>query len=421
MINVGVSRKKKSIWSNTLVPQLTLQGGRINQMHNQFTKNLLLLEDVTIEDIKHYQEQCEVRISQPVRSHICPQCGSTTNKIHDYRFQVIKDIPFLNKPLRLYYRKRRYKCQHCHKRFYEQVNFVGRYQRMTRRLIEVVLERLRSNFSMSSIAKDFGLSTCTITRIFDYVSYKLTDLPEVLSVDEFKGTTDKGKYHCILVDPIKSKVLDILDHRSLDYLLKYFSRFKNRNKVKYVIIDMWQPYKSAIQQLFPNAQILIDRFHYVRNCIWALDKVRKNLVKSLPYAKSKFLKNCKRLLLSHPNKLSTEGKMRLANILMLDNKLRLAYILKEKFMDFVRSKNVSEARYKLKLWLQLVEEYKVSEFSYLSRTIRRWKQEILNSFSVPYSNGCVEGFNNKIKVLKRNAYGFRKFSRFRTRILHCCS
>lgn len=390
-------------------------------MHNQFIKNFLILEDVIIEDIQHHPDQCDVRISQPVRPHICPQCGSTTNRIHDYRLQVIKDIPFLNKPLRLNYRKRRYICPHCHKRFYETANFVGRYQRMTRRLIEAIIDRLRSNFSMYSIAKDFGLSTCTITRIFDFVSYKLTDLPEVLSLDEFKGTTDKGKYHCILVDPIKSRVLDILDRRSLDFLLRYFSRFKNRDKVKYVVIDMWQPYKSAIQQLFPNAQIVIDRFHYVRNCIWALDKVRKNLQKSLPYAKGKFLKNSKRLLLSHPDRLSPDGKIRLANILMFHDKLRLAYILKEKFMDFVRSKDILDAQQKLKLWLQLAEDYKIPEFSYLARTITKWRQEILNSFSVPYNNGCVEGFNNKIKVLKRNAYGFRKFTRFRTRILHCCS
>jgi len=268
---------------------------------------------------------------------------------------------------------------------------------------------------------NLGISTCTITRIFDLVSYKLNDLPEVLSIDEFKGTTDKGKYHCILVDPIKSKVLDILDCRSLDFLLQYFSRFKNRDKVKYVVIDMWQPYKLVIQQLFPNAKIVIDRFHYVRNCIWAFEKVRKNLQKSLPYAKGKFLKNCKRLLLSHPSKLNPDGKMCLANILMFDDRLRLAYILKEKFMEFVRSKNISEAQDKLEQWLELVRRYKIPEFFYLAKTIKNWKQDILNSFIGPYSNACVEGFNNKIKVLKRNAHGYRKFSRFRTRILHCCS
>ena len=90
-------------------------------------------------------------------------------------------------------------------------------------------------------------------------------------------------------------------------------------------------------------------------------------------------------------------------------------------MDFVKSSSSSEAEVKLYQWLELVKQYKIREFFYLARTILNWKQEILNSFDVPYTNGCIEGFNNKIKVIKRNAFGFRNFSRFRTRILHCCT
>ncbi|MGI6554271.1 MAG: ISL3 family transposase [Bacillota bacterium] len=390
-------------------------------MHNQFTTNLLSLTDVIVEGVKHHEDFCEVFLSQPVRPHKCPRCGSVTSKIHDYRVQKIKDIPILNKPLILSYRKRRYKCKNCRKNFYETVSFVGRYQRMTPRLVEAIIDRLRTNFSMCSIAKDFGVSACTITRIFDYVSYKVTHLPEVLSIDEFKGTTEKGKYHCVLVDPVQSKVLDIIDKRSLDYLLKYFSKFKERQHVKYVVIDMWAPYKQAVKQAFPQARIVIDRFHYIRNCIWALDKVRKNVQQCLPYEKARFLKYSKRLLLSHPDNLSNDGKLRLANILLFDERIRLAYVLKEKFMDFVRSKDKNEAEKKLSQWLQMVNTYKINEFSYLAKTILNWKEEILNSFTVPYTNACIEGFNNKIKVIKRNAFGFRNFSRFRTRILHCCS
>ena len=78
----------------------------------------------------------------------------------------------------------------------------------------------------------------------------------------------------MLVDPVQSKVLDIIDKRSLDYLLKYFSKFKERQHVKYVVIDMWAPYR-AVKQAFPKPGS-IDRFHYIRNCIWALDKVKKD-------------------------------------------------------------------------------------------------------------------------------------------------
>lgn len=390
-------------------------------MHSQFTKNLLLLKDVLVDNVYHFDKYCEVHISLPIKPHKCPRCGHITKKIHDYRKQNIKDIPVLNKPLHLVYRKRRYKCEECGKNFYETVDFVGRYQRMTFRLIETIVERLRTNYSMSSIAKDYGVSSCTITRIFDCLSYKPTKLPEVFSIDEFKGTTDRGKYHCILVDPIKSIVLDVLDSRSLEFLLRYFRKFPERHKVKYVVIDMWSPYKLAVQQSFPQAKIVIDRFHYVRNCNWAIDKVRKRVQQNLSYEKAKFLKYSRRLLLARPHNLNSDGKIRLANVLLTDEDIRLAYILKEKFMGFVNSGSSSEAEVKLSQWLELVKQYNISEFSYLARTILNWKQEFLNSFDVPYTNGCIEGFNNKIKVIKRNAFGFKNFNRFRTRILHCCS
>jgi len=391
------------------------------QMHNQFIKNLLNLKDVIVDKVLQYENHCEVHISLPVSPHKCPNCGITTQKVHDYRKQSIKDIPLFNKPLKIIYNKRRYKCPKCNKNFYESVNFVGRYQRMTLRLIEAVVDKLRTNYSMSSIAKDYNISPCTVTRIFDCVSYNLKKLPEVLSIDEFKGTTEKGKYHCVLVDPVNSKVLDILDSRNLDYLINYFANFKDQHNVRYVVIDMWTPYKLAAQQMFPNAKIVIDRFHYIRNCLWAIDKVRKHTQRALPYAKAKFLKYSRRLLLTRPDRLNHEGKMKLANVLLTDERIRLAYILKEKFMDFVRSNNSLEADIKLSEWFELVKAYKINEFSYLAKTIKNWRKEILNSFDVPYTNGCVEGFNNKIKVIKRNAFGFRKFSRFRTRILHCCA
>lgn len=137
--------------------------------------------------------------------------------------------------------------------------------------------------------------------------------------------------------------------------------------------------------------------------------------------KAKFLKYSRRLLLARPHNLNSDGKIRLANVLLTDEDIRLAYILKEKFMGFVNSGSSSEAEVKLSQWLELVKQYNISEFSYLARTILNWKQEFLNSFDVPYTNGCIEGFNNKIKVIKRNAFGFKNFNRFRTRILHCCS
>jgi transposase len=90
-------------------------------------------------------------------------------------------------------------------------------------------------------------------------------------------------------------------------------------------------------------------------------------------------------------------------------------------MNFVKVDTVAKASKLLDEWLELAETYDLPEFNYFSRTVVNWRNEILNSFKMPYSNGCIEGYNNKIKVIKRNAYGLKNFHRFRNRILHVTS
>lgn len=93
---------------------------------------------------------------------------------------------------------------------------------MTTRLVEYVLEKLRNEFSFTSIARDVNLSVSTVIRIFDLVSYGRPELPKALAIDEFKGNTDGEKYQCILTDPVNKVVLDVLPMRYEHYLTKYF-------------------------------------------------------------------------------------------------------------------------------------------------------------------------------------------------------
>ncbi|VDN48068.1 conserved protein of unknown function [Petrocella atlantisensis] len=108
---------------------------------------------------------------------------------------------------------------------------------------------------------------------------------------------------------------------------------------------------------------------------------------------------------------------------MLDtsSRLRTAYLLKEKFYDFVDAPDKDTALKRLKEWYVFVATQNEPEFITCMNTIINWQKYILNSFTCPYTNGYTEGVNNKIKVLKRNAYGMRNFNRFKNRILHMMS
>jgi transposase len=105
-------------------------------------------------------------------------------------------------------------------------------------------------------------------------------------------------------------------------------------------------------------------------------------------------------------------------MLYTSEKLLTAHSLKEKFNDFMNSKNSIEAKKKLSSWILAAQDSGLDKFIACANTMVRWSVGILNSFDCPYTNGFTENVNNKIKVLKRNAYGFRNFKRFRNHILH---
>ena len=100
-------------------------------------------------------------------------------------------------------------------------------------------------------------------------------------------------------------------------------------------------------------------------------------------------------------------------MLNLSHRLKEAYLLKEKFLEFVDALDFDEAKKKLQEWYMYVSACNLPEFNNCFETVVRWQDSILNSFKVPYTNGYTEGVNNKIKVLKRNAYGLRNFNRLR--------
>lgn len=123
------------------------------------------------------------------KPHKCHCCNTLTNTVHDYREQVIKDIPAFGKKCFIHIKKRRYRCS-CGKRFPENNSFLPRYHRMTNRLSAYIVDRLRDVTSFSGVAREVNLSVSTVIRIFDFVSYSPKELPVALSIDEFKGNTN---------------------------------------------------------------------------------------------------------------------------------------------------------------------------------------------------------------------------------------
>lgn len=197
------------------------------------------MQDILIENIEEIDDTIHIYCKIERKIHKCPACRSHTDKIHNYREQIIKDIPTFGKFVFIHLKKRRYRCS-CGKRFYETNSFLPRFHRMTNRLVAYVIDKLKSEVSFTSVAKEVNMSLPTIIRIFDLVSYSIKSLPTAISIDEFKGNAGNQKHQCILTDTESKIVLDILPKRTESYLTKYLKKFDKieRNRVQYFVSDM---------------------------------------------------------------------------------------------------------------------------------------------------------------------------------------
>ena len=383
------------------------------------TAKLLGLEDIIVRNIFENETSYQIEVELPRRSHKCPACGAETDRVHDYRSQQIKDISAFGKNVYLRLRKRRYVCTHCGKRFYEKNSFLPRYHRMTNRKNAQIIDDFRDLVPASTIARKHNISVTTAFRYFDLVSYSCKKLPEVLSIDEFKGNAGGEKYQTILTDAEGKRILDILPDRKNKTLIRYFGRFKNRKDVKVVVMDMNPHFREVAELCFPKAEIVVDRYHVARQAVWAMERVRKTEQKKLPPQWRKFCKHSKAILSKPPEKLKPYEKEKLRIILGLSTRLERAYDLKNDFLTFMHSPNSEIAAERLADWIVAAESAGLPEFYECTRAVHNWDKLILNAFDYPYTNGFTEGCNNKTKVLKRVCFGVRNFSRFRNRILHC--
>ena len=386
---------------------------------NYYTEILLNLKDISIHIPKNPSPN-SIIIQLNRKSHRCPSCNCSTSSIHDYRVQPIKDIPNPATNITIFLRKRRYVCIACSKRCREDNPFIYRYQRMTNRLKAYIISNFAKLKPASDIASDSNCSVTTAIRLFDNVSYCKPSLPEVIAIDEFKGNAGGHKFQCLIANPKHRKVLDILPTRTADDLYQYFTSYslEERLKVKYIVMDLSTLFRSVMKNCFPNAKIVADKFHVCRLANWALESVRKEVQKQFSDYRRKYFKKSRWILLKRREKLTEAESVQLANMLTVSDKLRKAYLLKESFYELFESSNNTEYVSRLKVLQELVHKERLPKFTTFLNTITKWHDEILRAIATGYTNGYVEGLNNRTKVLKRISYGVRNFERFRNRILY---
>lgn len=384
-------------------------------------KNLLNLKEVNVKSIKNLDNCVQIYAELPVSEQICPCCGCKTSKIHDHYTQPIKDIPIQFKPTTIYLKKTRYECKDCGKKFYPDNSFIAKYKRKSKRLISYVIDQLRNNISASYIAKSVNIDAGFISKTLPYLAVTNVTLPRVLCIDEFKGNSGEFKYQVALLDGETHKVIDVLECRHKHFLCSYFKQFPKEqlDNVKYLVTDLWESYKDIGITYFRKARIVADHFHWARYACGALDKVRIEVQSKLPKSERKYFKHSRGLLLSRHCDIDPENYDELNYMLInYSEKLRIAYREKEILLNILHSEECAEIKKNLfSEWIKRNLESSVPQLVECAKTYQHWSYEIKNSLEVPYSNGPIEGTNNKIKALKRTTFGMPKFENFKARIL----
>lgn len=184
-------------------------------------------------------------------------------------------------------------------------------------------------------------------------------------------------------------------------------------------MDMNMAYLEVARACFPEAVVVIDKYHVVRQAVWVFENVRKTEQRKFSDERRKYFKRSRSLLTKHPSTLKGEEVDAVSVMLLTSERLHQAYHLKNKFQEFMRSTSSAGGKKRLTEWILLAELAALPEFSACLTAVHNWDKYILNAFDYPYTNGFTEGCNNKIKVIKRVCFGVSNFPRFRNRILHC--
>jgi len=354
---------------------------------------------------------------------VCPRCQTCCSRVKESRPRCIRDLPILERPVLLWLHVRRFECQGCQHRPWETSETFGAHVKWTERLYQRVRAEFLGGCPGRELARRYGLSERTVFRWTFEKSRggRPRKLGRALGIDEYSRR--KGhRYNTLIVDLDKGKPLVTFKGRRSDDVVGWFRSRPQEEwaRVEVVVLDMSKTYASAIKDLFGESVQVIDRFHVVQLAVNALDEVLRSVQKQLDTEEAKALKKLRRRWLKSANQLNVDE-------LIARYEWRRRFPQLREMIDWVQDLRMwFERKYEKparEALLKLIERASQSAQEPLKRmagTLTRWFEPIVHYIRNRYSNGMTEGFNNKIKLIQRMAYGLRNEHNRRKRILAWC-
>ena len=362
-------------------------------------------------------------ITQDRERLCCATCGSYDVHPRGSKPRAFKALPMGSKRMEILFAVPRVECENCGEFRQVKIQFADPQKSYTRGFERYALD-LSKHMTIQDVATHLGVSWDLVKEIQKrslhrkYTHPKLKHLRQI-AIDEI--SIAKGhKYVTIVMDLKSGAVVFVGDGKDADALKPFWKRLRSsRAKIEAVAMDMGPAYIKAVTANLPDATIVFDHFHVIKLFNEKLTNLRRSLYRKATDEGKEVLKGIRFLLLKNPDNLKPEHdeEERLQAALDLNEPLSIAYYMKEELRQLWSQENWSKANAYLTGWIHRAIASGVRMLKNFAKTLETHRQGILAYYSFSISTGPLEGTNNKIKTMKRQAYGFRDHEFFKLKIL----
>lgn len=308
-------------------------------MDKETLTELLGFSEIIVTGVELKKTEILLHCESNLRDKLCPICLEKCNVINNTYVRIIRDLSILGKEVYLHLKTRQFVCKTCDRYFHERFDFVDSNSQMTKRL-EHYLYLCCQSSSIKEVSIRENILWDVLQGIFDKCSrptlgYLASKIPKRIGIDEIAYRKGKKDYATVITDLDTSEVIDVLDFRTKEELIAYFKEKGELfcKSVEVFSCDMFEGFSSTAKAVFPQADIVIDRFHFFAHLNKVLDEERKSLRKKYP-DEVRF-KEIKWLLYKHWKDLSNSQRYSLLKAFRLAPTLRELYFFKIELVNIL--------------------------------------------------------------------------------------
>jgi transposase len=352
----------------------------------------------------------------------CPLCGCRNTSFKGRKRRWFYMSPIGRKKCMLELILHRLKCRECSTLWWPTLPFMTGTHRFVRSFALTVLDMLRFS-TIRSVAEYLGVGWDLVKNIhkerLEFL-YRKIPLNEVstIGIDEFSF---KGGHHymTVVTDLETGRVLHAVEGKGKEDIRPFLQTLARKaKKLQAVAMDMSSAYFAAVIETLPRADIVFDRFHIMALMNQAIDELRRDHQRELDVLGQQTLKGSRFLLLQNYDSLAPDRKARLDALLQVNSPLFVIHSMKEQLRLFWEKAGYKEAEQFLAVWCRDAINSGIKALKRVGKTLGAYRTGLLNYFKHRITSGAVEGLINKIKTLKRQAYGFRDPEYFKLRLYH---